>query len=117
MTAIDTTFFQQATFENGITTLALALAEQGTTIVVTDPSVFTPYITGQWFWLTIEDTVGNMEVVKVTGMTNATLTIERSNAPMAFAAGCIVENRMMAADYKKMQQLLWVALNQPAVTS
>lgn len=114
--AIDTSFFQQTAFNNGITTLALPLSAEGLDIVVTDASVFQPYTTGQWFWLTLEDLAGNMEIVKVTNVTNATLRIERSNTPMSFAAGCIAENRPQADDYLKLKQHLWIALNRPAVT-
>ena len=85
---------------NGKTTLSSGITTSATSLAVVDGSVF-PAITGsESFFLTLEDTSGNVEIVKVTALSGNSLTVTRaqeSTTARAFSAGDKAENRLTAA--------------------
>ena len=84
---------------NGKTTLSASVAASDTSISVSDASVL-PSISGsEYFYLTLQDTSGNLEVVKVTAVSSNTLTVTRAQegtTAIAFASGDKAENRLTA---------------------
>ena len=84
---------------NGKTTLSAGISASDTSVPVTDASVF-PTITGsEYFYMSLEDTSGDIEIVKVTGVSSNTLTVTRaqeSTTAQAFASGDKAENRLTA---------------------
>ena len=84
---------------NGKTTLSSGITSSATSITVADASVL-PSITGsQYFYMTLEDTSGNLEIVKVTSVSSNTLTVTRAqdgSSGRAFSAGDKAENRLTA---------------------
>lgn len=84
---------------NGKTLIASAVSSSATTINVDDASVF-PSISGsEYFYVTLEDTSGNVEIVKVTGVSTNTLTVSRaqeSTTARSFSDGDKAENRLTA---------------------
>lgn len=84
---------------NGKTTLSSGISSTATSITVADASVF-PSITGsEYFYMTLEDVSGNVEIVKVTSVSSNTLTVTRaqeSSSGRAFSAGDKAENRLTA---------------------
>ena len=89
---------------NASTTLASGISDSDTTMTVAagTGSEF-PTITGsEYFLCTLVSSGGDIEIVKVTGVSTDTFTITRaqeSTAATAFAAGSIVENRMTAGSF------------------
>lgn len=85
---------------NGKTTLSSGITTSATSVTVADGSVL-PAITGsEYFFLTLEDTSGNVEIVKVTARSGNSLTVTRaqeSTTARAFSAGDKAENRLTAA--------------------
>lgn len=85
---------------NGKTTLSAGISASDTSVPVTDASVL-PAITGsEYFYMSLEDTSGNIEIVKVTGVSSNTLTVTRaqeSTTARAFTSGDKAENRLTAA--------------------
>ena len=84
---------------NGKTTLSAGISNSDTSIPVTDASVF-PAITGsEYFYMSLEDSAGQIEIVKVTGVSSNTLTVTRaqeSTTARAYASGDKAENRLTA---------------------
>ena len=84
---------------NGKTTLSAGISASDTSIPVTDASVL-PVITGsEYFYVSLEDTSGNVEIIKVTGVSSNTLTATRaqeSTTARAFVSGDKAENRLTA---------------------
>jgi len=85
---------------NGKTTLSSGITTSATSVTVVDGSVL-PAITGsEYFFLTLEDTSGNVEILKVTARSGNSLTVTRaqeSTTARAFSAGDKAENRLTAA--------------------
>lgn len=85
---------------NGKTTLSSGITTSATSLTVADGSLL-PAITGsESFFLTLEDTSGNVEIVKVTARSGNSLTVTRaqeSTTARAFSAGDKAENRLTAA--------------------
>ena len=84
---------------NAKTTLSSSIASSATSIAVADASVF-PSISGsEYFYVTFEDLSGNVEIVKVTGVSSNTLTVTRgqeSTTARSFSSGDKAENRLTA---------------------
>ena len=84
---------------NGKTTLSSGVSSSATSIVVADASVF-PSITGsEYFYMTLENVSGNVEILKVTSVSSNTLTAVRAQdgtSAISFAAGDKAENRLTA---------------------
>ena len=84
---------------NGKTTLSAGISNSDTSVPVTDASVL-PSITGsEYFYVSLEDTSGNIEIVKVTGVSSNTLTVTRAQdgtTARAFTSGDKAENRLTA---------------------
>jgi hypothetical protein len=84
---------------NGKTTLSSGVLSSATTIDVADASVF-PSITGsEYFYMTLENVSGNVEILKVTSVSSNTLTAVRAQdgtSAISFAAGDKAENRLTA---------------------
>lgn len=85
---------------NADTTLSSAIGTSDLGITVADGSVFPTLSGSDYFYLTIEDTSGAYEVVKVTARSGNNLTVVRgqdnTNA-FAFTAGALCELRVTAA--------------------
>jgi hypothetical protein len=84
---------------NAKTTLSASLNNSATTCTVADASVFPTLGTYDYFYMTLEDSSLNTEVVKVTGISSNTLTIARaqdSTSARAFASGDKAELRLPA---------------------
>ena len=60
------------------TYLSAAISSSDTSITVTDGSVFPALASGEYFYMTVEATTGNYEIVKVTARSENTLTIVRA---------------------------------------
>ena len=85
---------------NGKTTLASGITNSATSITVNDGSVFPSLSGGDTFFMTLEDTSGNMEIVSVSAVSSNTLTVTRAQegtTARAFSAGDKAENRLTAA--------------------
>ena len=84
---------------NAKTTLSSSISSSATSIAVADASVF-PSISGsEYFYVTFEDLSGNVEIVKVTGVSSNTLTVTRgqeSTTARSFSSGDKAENRLTA---------------------
>ena len=84
---------------NAKTTLSSGITSSATSIVVADASVF-PSISGsEYFYVTFEDLSGNVEIVKVTGVSSNTLTVTRgqeSTTARSYSSGDKAENRLTA---------------------
>lgn len=84
---------------NAKTTLSSGITSSATSIAVADASVF-PSISGsEYFYVTFEDLIGNVEIVKVTAVSSNTLTVVRaqeSTTARAYASGDKAENRLTA---------------------
>ena len=66
---------------NGKTTLSSGISSSATSIVVADASVF-PSITGsEYFYMTLENVSGDVEILKVTSVSSNTLTAVRAIGP------------------------------------
>ena len=93
---------------NGSTTLSSAISASDTTIAVADGSVL-PAISGSdHFFATIEDTDGNLEIVKVTALSSNSLTVTRaqeSTTARAFASGSTLQNRLTAQGLNDAAQI------------
>ena len=84
---------------NAKTTLSASLNNSATTCTVADASVFPTLGTYDYFYMTLEDSSLNTEVVKVTGISSNTLTIVRAldgTSARAFASGDKSELRLPA---------------------
>lgn len=85
---------------NGKTTLASGITNSATSITVNDGSVFPSLSGSDTFFMTLEDTSGNMEIVSVSAVSSNTLTVTRAQegtTARAFSAGDKAENRLTAA--------------------
>lgn len=60
------------------TYLAAAISSSDTSITVTDGSVFPALASGEYFYMTIQSTTNNYEIVKVTAISENTLTVTRA---------------------------------------
>ena len=82
---------------NGKTTLASNITSSATSISVTDGSVFPTLGSGDYFYLTFENSSSGVEIVKVTDLTGNTLTVERAQentTASAYASGDRAELRL-----------------------
>ena len=85
---------------NGKTTLASGITNSATSITVNDGSVFPSLSGSDTFFMTLEDTSGNTEIVSVSAVSSNTLTVTRAQegtTARAFSAGDKAENRLTAA--------------------
>jgi hypothetical protein len=87
---------------NALSTLAASINTSVTSLALAsgDAGKFPTLGAGDWFPLTIVDPSGNMEIVKVTARSGATLTIVRAQegtTAKAFAAGSKCDLRLTAA--------------------
>ena len=84
---------------NAKTTLSSGITSSATSIAVADASVF-PSISGsEYFYVTFEDLSGNVEIVKVTGVSSNTLTVVRGQegtTARSYSSGDKAENRLTA---------------------
>lgn len=65
-----------------------------------------PSAAGEWFPLTLEDTNGNIEIMRATDRQGDLITVQRGaegTKPLAFTAGDAVELRATAAALKDLQ--------------
>ena len=88
---------------NGKTTLASGITNSATSITVNDGSVFPSLSGSDTFFMTLEDTSGNTEIVSVSAVSSNTLTVTRAQegtTARAFSAGDKAENRLTAAGLK-----------------
>ncbi|WP_159953049.1 hypothetical protein [Rhizobium sp. 18065] len=89
---------------NASSTLAGAINTSVTSLAVGagDASKFPTLGAGEWFPLTVVDPAGNMEIMKVTARSGATLTVVRAQegtTAKSFAAGSRVDLRATSAVY------------------
>lgn len=87
---------------NASSTLAGSINTSVTSVSIAsgDASKFPTLAAGQWFPLTVVDNAGNMEIMKVTARSGATLTVERGQegtTAKAFATGSKCDLRLTAA--------------------
>jgi len=87
---------------NASSTLASAINNNVTTVSIAsgDASKFPALAAGEWFPLTVVDASGNIEVMRVTARSSATLTVVRGQegtTARAFAAGSKCDLRLTAA--------------------
>ena len=85
---------------NGKTTLASGITNSATSITVNDGSVFPSLSGSDTFFMTLEDTSGNTEIVSVSAVSSNTLTVTRAQegtTARAFSTGDKAENRLTAA--------------------
>lgn len=87
---------------NASSTLASAINNSVTTVSIAsgDASKFPALAAGEWFPLTVVDASGNIEVMRVTARSSATLTVVRGQegtTARAFAAGSKCDLRLTAA--------------------
>lgn len=92
---------------NAASRLAGNISASSTTINVIpgEGSKFPALSSGDWFPATIIDSVGNIEIIKVTARSSDTLTVQRakeSTSAMAFDAGCRIEHRITAESLSMM---------------
>jgi alpha-tubulin suppressor-like RCC1 family protein len=89
---------------NASTTLAATAASTDTTIqLVTGGGNSFQYVSGNYFWGTLEDTAGNKEIVKVTNLTGDTVTVLRGQegtTAATFPAGSVFEQRPTVQTFK-----------------
>ena len=86
---------------NAYTTLAVGCASGDATLTVTSSSSFPAPTTAStnWFYACIQDTLANLEIVKVTNVTGSIWTVTRDiggTSARAFSAGAVVELRVTA---------------------
>ena len=86
---------------NAYTTLSVGCTNVATTLVVTSSATFPAVTTvsGNWFYACLQDTVANLEIVKVTDVSGTTWTVTRGvggTTGRAFASGSVVELRLTA---------------------
>ena len=87
---------------NATSTLAASINATATTISVVsgDAARFPALTAGDWFPVTVVDSAGNMEIMRCTARSGATLTVARAQegtTGKAFAAGSRIEVRLTAA--------------------
>ncbi len=92
----------RAIFANNATTqLAVAINNTATSIVVASGAAFpTPVAGVSFFYATLDDGMGGLEIVKVTARSGGAFTVERGQEgtiARSFATGSIVSNRPTAA--------------------
>jgi len=86
---------------NAYTTLAIGCASTDTSITVTSSSLFPSVTTasGNWFYACFQDTLANLEIMKVTNVSGAVWTVTRAiggTTARAFTAGAVIELRVTA---------------------
>lgn len=86
---------------NAYTTLATGCTSADTTLTVASSATFPAPTTasGNWFYACLQDTLANMEIVKVTNVTGTAWTVTRAiggTTARAFSSGAVVELRMTA---------------------
>lgn len=94
----------------GVSTLAASINTSVTSIAIAagDASKFPTLSEGDWFPLTIVDSSGNFEIVKVTARSGATLTVVRAQegtTARSFASGSKCDLRLSAAAISLIVQL------------
>ena len=85
---------------NAKTTLASTVSTSATSITVVDGSVFPALNGADYTYVTLEDTSGNVEIVKVTALSSNVLTVVRAQdntSARAFTSGDKCELRLTAA--------------------
>ena len=85
---------------NAKTTLASTVSTSATSITVVDGSVFPALNGADYTYVTLEDTSGNVEIVKVTALSSNVLTVVRAQdntSARAFSSGDKCELRLTAA--------------------
>jgi len=86
---------------NASSTLAVALSDTDTSVTVSagDGAKFPIVVEGSYFLSTIEDSVGNFEIVKCTARTGDVFTVTRAQegtTARSFSIGAVIENRFTA---------------------
>lgn len=87
---------------NYTTTVATDLTDSGTTLVVTTATGLPTLSAGQYYYLTLDNLLGVVEIVKVTARTGTSLTIVRaqeSTTGVAWATGSLIECRATAESF------------------
>ena len=83
------------------------LLSSGSSVVVTDSTIFPTLAVGEYFYLTISRLDGTSEIVKVVSVSGATLTVLRAQEgtiAREFPAGSFVEIRVTAASVRDAAQ-------------
>lgn len=96
---------------NAISTLAGAIGSGDTMLSVqpADADRFPVYSVGDWSPATIVDASGNMEIVRITGRTGASMSVQRGQegtAAKSFAAGSKIDIRLTAGVISSLQTTL-----------
>lgn len=100
---------------NSFTTLAVTIDADDTTVVVAEGTgVNLPAIgVGEYFYATLTNVAGDMEIIKVTARTDDTLTVERGaegTTGVPFLAGSLIENRFTAKTLRDIADLDYLLL-------
>lgn len=100
---------------NSFTTLAVSIDEDDTTIVVADGTgASLPTIgAGEYFYATLTNVAGDMEIIKVTAVATDTLTVVRAQEGTTgklFIAGSLLENRFTAQTLRDIADLDYLLL-------
>jgi len=100
---------------NSFTTLAVSIDADDTTVVVAEGTgASLPTIgVGEYFYATLTNTAGDMEIIKVTARTDDTLTVERGaegTTGVPFVAGSLLENRFTAQTLRDIADLDYLLL-------
>lgn len=94
------------------------LLSSGSSVVVTDSTIFPTLAVGEYFYLTISRLDGTSEIVKVVSVSGATLTVLRAQEgtiAREFPAGSFVEIRVTAASVRDAAQDIVDALTLTAL--
>jgi hypothetical protein len=86
---------------NAYTTLAIGCAAGDGTVTVASSALFPSVTTvsGNWFYACFQDTLANLEIMKVTNVSGAVWTVSRvigGTTARAFTAGSVIELRITA---------------------
>ena len=84
---------------NAATTLSSAITAEATSVAVVDGSVFPSISNDEYFYASLEDIDGGIEIVKVTSVNSNLLTVIRgveNTTPRSFISGDKAQNRLTA---------------------
>ena len=100
---------------NSFTTLAVTIDELATSITVaTGTGANLPVLgVGEYFYATLSDIAGAMEIVKVTAVVGDVLTVVRgqeSTTAVPFLEGSLIENRFTAKTLRDIADLDYLLL-------
>jgi hypothetical protein len=100
---------------NSFTTIAITIDDLATEITVaTGTGASLPVIgVGEYFYATLSDIDGAMEIIKVTAVVGDVLTVERaqeSTTAVPFLAGSLLENRFTAKTLRDIADLNYLLL-------